>query len=615
MSPKYTGSLSLEWYNKHKSVLALSESETKLGDIPAPSLNWVNKEQSLFYEIVAEEGRGLKPYWVDRNDIRVRESRPLVFQSIFQASAVDDPEKLPGMDTSFVINEGCEEDYSIDNMLIKGDNLLALNSLKKYFAFHPDMRPKCIFIDPPYNTGKAFANYDDNLELSTWLTLMRDRLVLLHEFLRKDGVIYVILDDNATFYCKILMDTIFGRENFLGDIIWQSRKSVSNDTHLSLATNHILTYSRDIEALVKTDFRYEADTSTFSNPDNDPRGPWKLDPFDAPNIRPNLTYPITNPLTGKVYFPPQGRCWRTEEREFQRLMQDNRILFGRGGISKPALKRFASEAEDRGTTPTTLWRQDDLERKSNVWNDIETNTNATDHLRTLFGADVFSNPKPESLLERAIRLATDENDVVLDIFAGSGTTLSVAHKMRRKWIGVEVGDQADNVIIPRLKLVLSGVDKNGVSSKHDYIGGGAFKFFHLGHSVLRILPDGSGDLNWELGPEFIQESLLLSYDFQLIPKSLLSGQGISFLGPFPSLGRLHLASGLIIGICSLCPPDAAYDIIDFDEIMSLYNYGKVELKAKFIHIFTNRGISIATQDKPADLEVFKVPHAIFNTNQ
>lgn len=615
MTAKYTGSLTLEWYNKNKSILSISESEANKQDIAAPKLNWVNKEQSLFYEIIEDEGRGLKPFWVDRNDIRVKESRPLVLQKVYKTSQTEDPEKLPGIDPIFNVEEFPEDDPNVKNILIKGDNLIALNSLKKFFSSSPEMRPKCIFIDPPYNTGKAFANYDDNLELSTWLTLMRDRLILLHEFLRQDGVIYVILDDNATFYCKVLMDSIFGRDNFLGDIIWQSRKSVSNDTHLSVSTNHILTYARDLDSLSKQDFRGEYDTSDFTNPDNDPRGPWKLDPFDAPEVRPNLTYPIRNPNTGRIYFPPKGRHWATEESKYYKLLEEGRIIFGKKGLTKPGFKRFAFEANQRGSTPTTLWKQQETEENSNVWSSIETNTNATDHLRAMFGEDVFNNPKPESLLEKAIRLATDENDVVLDIFAGSGTTLTVAQKMRRRWIGVEVGSHAEDVIIPRLNFVLSNKDKNQVSTKLGYNGGGAYKYFKLGSSILKIESEGTGDFNWDLGPKFIQESLLLSYDFKISTNEHEILNNSLFDGTKPSIGLRNLSNTSIAGICSLSSPDEEHYLLDYEEIMLIYNYCKDELKAKFIHIFTNKSISISLVDKPEDLEVFKVPHAIFNTNE
>lgn len=617
MAQQYKGSLSLDWYNKQKSILLRTEAETKTAtDIPAPRINWVNKDEALFYEIIDEEGRGLKPYWVDRYDIRVKEARPLNFQKIFNAVANDKAGSLPGIVKEYKIEELTKDDETIENILIKGDNLLALNAIKKLLSNKPELqKPKCVFIDPPYNTGKAFLNYDDNLELSSWLTLMRDRLVVIHEILREDGYIFIILDDNAIFHCKLLMDEIFGKSNFLGDIVWQSRKSVSNDTFVSLSTNHILLYAKNIEVNSKANFKLEADEEKFSNPDNDPRGKWVADPFDAPEIRANLTYKIVNPNTKEEHYPAPGRHWATEESKYLKLLEDKRIVFGKKGITKPQLKRFWSEAKDKGKTPTTLWVDEILEAdypNPALWTDLPTTTNGTQDLEKLFGKKVFDNPKPEGLLERVLKLATEEGDFVLDIFGGSGTTFAASQKMNRKWLGVEVGTHADSVIIERLKLILSGKDKTGITNSSNWQGGGSFKYYHLGDSIIILNEDGTGDFNWSLGKEFIQESFLSSYDY-IIDTSINFQEGELFANKKhqPLVGVQTIGTKKRVAVITLNEPKGKFETLSYEEMQSIYKTVKKKFSPEYINIFTNRGIEIAYDSKPDDLEVVKIPNAIF----
>ena len=360
-----------------------------------------------------------------------------------------------------------------DNMLIHGDNLLALKALEQDYTG----KVKCIYIDPPYNTGNAFEHYDDGLEHSIWLSLMRDRLYLMKNLLSDDGSIWITLDDNEAHYCRVLCDEIFGRNNFIADVIWNSRKSVSNDAIISLNTNHILVYAKQIDIIrVKSKknelFKGPIDDSKFENPDNDPRGKWVADPFDAPNIRPNLTYEIVNPNTNEVYLPPKGRCWRTTQAEYQRFLSEGRIVFGKNGTSKPQLKRYLTEATGKGQVLTTLW------------SDLDTTTNATKHSQQLFPDDPFTNPKPEDLVARVLTLASNPGDLVLDSFLGSGTTAAVAHKMGRRWIGVEMGDHVYTHCIPRLQKVIKGEDSGGVTKSTGWLCGGGFKFYELASSLI-----------------------------------------------------------------------------------------------------------------------------------
>ena len=302
-----------------------------------------------------------------------------------------------------------------NHILIEGDNLEALTAL----SYTHERRIDVIYIDPPYNTGHKDFTYNDNyvdsddgFRHSKWLSFMSKRLKIAKSLLNEKGMIFISIDDNEDAQLKLLCDEIFLNKNKVSDIIWQSRKSVSNDTFVSMNHNYTLVYAKDLSMWDKSDFRLPTKTDSFENRDNDPRGPWVADPFDAPNIRPNLTYAIVNPNTGEEYWPPKGRCWRTTEEQYKEFLADNRIVFGKKGTSKPQLKRFQAFALAKGDTPTS------------IWNDIETTTNGTQLLQNIFGGEkVFSNPKPVELVERIMILIGKKDLTILDFFAGSGTTL------------------------------------------------------------------------------------------------------------------------------------------------------------------------------------------------
>lgn len=370
-------------------------------------------------------------------------------------------------------------DKNSENMIVQGDNLEALKALLPFYAG----QVKCIYIDPPYNTGSAFEHYDDNLEHSTWLSMMYPRLELLKEFLREDGSIWITLDDKESHYCKVVCDEIFGRKNFITDIIWNSRKSVSNDAIVSLNHNYNLVYAKNIDTIRNLSrqnklFKLPLNTEKFSNPDNDPRGAWVADPFDAPGIRTNLQYEIVNPITKQVFYPPQGRHWRTTREEYVRLFQEKRIIFGKSGTSKPQFKRYLQDVTNKGQTPISIWL------------DLDTTTEGTRHSKELFGKQLFSNPKPETLIERILNLATNSDDFILDSFLGSGTTCAVAHKMGRRYIGIEMGEHAKTHCVPRLKAVIDG-EQGGISKAINWQGGGGFRFYTLGQEVF----DAEGHIN------------------------------------------------------------------------------------------------------------------------
>lgn len=359
-----------------------------------------------------------------------------------------------------------------DNTLIHGDNLLALKALE---ADHAG-QVKCVFIDPPYNTGSAFTHYDDGLEHSIWLGLMRDRLEVIKRLLSNDGSLWITIDDNEAHYLKVLCDEVFGRQNFVANVIWQKRIGPDNRLPLGDAHDHILVFSVD-----KSRFQARANRipltpkqiAEFKNPDNDPRGVWTSSSnFSAQGYRPNQMYKITTP-GGAEYYPPEGRCWVTIESEYQRLLAEGRMWFGMDGRNMPRKKTYLKE--QAGRMSWTWWPNDE------VGNTQESKKEIIE----LFGKDnVFETPKPERLLHRIIHIATNPGDLVLDSFAGSGTTGAVAHKMGRRWIMIEVGDHASTHIAPRLRKVIDGADQGGVSKAVDWKGGGGFRYYELAPSLL-----------------------------------------------------------------------------------------------------------------------------------
>jgi adenine-specific DNA-methyltransferase len=377
-----------------------------------------------------------------------------------------------------------------DNLIIHGDNLEALKALLPRYAG----KIKCIYIDPPYNTGNEGWAYNDNLRApfikdwlgktvgsddlerhDKWLCMMMPRLILLRELLAEDGVIFVSLDDNEGATLKVLMDELFGEINFVANFIWNHRKSSQNDIDVSLSHNYTFCYAKRREIFKLNSLAI--DDSKFSNPDKDPRGDWAADPMDAPGIRENLTYPVLNPNTGEKYFPPSGRHWRFTKDKYEQALQENRIVFGKTGKSKPQFKRFKSEAEEKGTNIFT------------IWDDVETATEGTKEIMELFeDRKVFDTPKPVSLIERILELATTPNSIVLDSFAGSGTTAHAVLSLNkrdggnRKFILVEVEGYADKITAERVRRVISGVPTTSDETLREGLGG-SFTFCELGQPI------------------------------------------------------------------------------------------------------------------------------------
>jgi adenine-specific DNA-methyltransferase len=396
------------------------------------------------------------------------------------------------------------ESDSFDNRLIFGDNLLALKALEQEFAG----QIKCIYIDPPFNTGQAFEHYDDGVEHSIWLSLMRDRLTILEQLLSEEGSIWVHCDDNEQAYLKVMMDEVFGRGRFVATIVWEGRYSRSNDASLSLSHNFILVYARNPDRWKRIRNRLKRtveQAGQYKNPDNDPRGPWRAIPWDAPNIRPNLTYPITTP-TGKVRMPPDGRHWSRTEEQWLELVAQGLAYFGKSGDGAPSFKRFIDEAAE--IVPNTWWPHEEAGHTDE----------AKKEAHVLLGKNnPFATPKPERLLHRIINIATNPGDLVLDSFAGSGTTGAVAHKMGRRWIMVELGEHCHTHIIPRLKKVIDGEDPGGVTAATGWQGGGGFRYYRLAPSLLQQDRWGQWVVNKEYNAEMLSAALCKLEGFTYAP--------------------------------------------------------------------------------------------------
>ena len=421
-------------------------SETVAGWKQLLELTWFNKDKAL---IPSEEGRYAYE-WVDPKDPRFCETRALVVDKVVtgKQSPKDD-------DTQY--SERADLDPTEDNLLILGESGDVLEALTRV----PELREKylgkvkCIYIDPPFNTAQTFANYEDNLEHSVWLTMMRDRLIHLRKLLSDDGSIWVHLDNVENHRMRVLMDEVFGSGNFVAEVIWQKVYSPKNSAkYLSIEHDVIIVFAKNKQVWRPNDLpRSAGSDAKYTNPDNDPRGPWKPGDFSANKPYSKGIYPITTPSGRVIPGPPQGLYWRSSLETLRMLDADNRIWWGKEGNNSPAPKRFLSEV--RGAVPQTIWANEAVGHNQTAKNEIQ----------ALFpGQNPFTTPKPERLLERVIHIATNPGDVVLDVFAGSGTTAAVAQKMGRRWVTCElVEDTFNRFTRPRLEKVINNEDQGGIS--------------------------------------------------------------------------------------------------------------------------------------------------------
>ena len=414
---------------------------------------------------------------------------------------------------SFDENGQMAENNGSDNMIIHADNLVALKSLLPKY----EGKIKCIYIDPPYNTGNEGWVYNDNVndpkiskwlgdvvgkegeDLSRhdkWLCMMYPRLRLLQKLLSEDGAIYISIGDDEVSSLRFICNEIFGETNFVDTIIWQKIYTIKNSAkYFSGMHDYIVIYAKNKVSYHRNLFpRTEELDNTYTNPDNDPRGPWTTNAVQARNYNGNGQYVIKAP-SGKTYTPPAGTYWRVSEESFYELDKDNRIWWGQDGTSVPRIKRFLSEAK-QGVVPTTFWS----------YQDAGQNADAKLEVRSIFGGDgsIFNTPKPTKLIERILQIGTDSDSVILDSFAGSGTTAHAvlnANKAdggKRKFILIEMEDYADSITAERVRRVINGysTDKKAIPGT-----GGSFSYYELGSRMF--LEDGN--LNPEMDLREIRE--------------------------------------------------------------------------------------------------------------
>ena len=429
--PQPTGRLELTWTNKHLALLAHEDGS---------------------YE------------WVPPRDHRVSEVRLLR-----DAGSVGDPRMDPG---------------AVENLLIRGDALHALRALGELPELAETYRGKVrlAYLDPPFNTQQSFLQYDDALEHSVWLTMMRDRLVQIRKLLAPDGSLWVHCDDSEAAHLRVLMDELFPAQ-WVATIIWQKRYSRDNRPAIGTVHDYILVYSP-----MGGDWKHRRNriprvtAKEYRNPNNDPRGPWRPIPMDAQGFRANQMYEITTPA-GVVKKPPKGRCWSTLEENYKQLLADGpqeppsrlgRIYFGKDGRGMPNVIRYLDE--DEGLVPWTWWPAEEVGHNDE---------SKKEQLELHAAAEAFDTPKPERLMERIVRIGSDPGDIVLDCFLGSGTTAAVAHKLGRRWIGIERNaDTLDTYAVPRLSKVVEGQDSGGITTATGWGGGSGFRILDVAPSMF-----------------------------------------------------------------------------------------------------------------------------------
>ncbi|PUE10790.1 site-specific DNA-methyltransferase [Limnohabitans sp. T6-5] len=393
-----------------------------------------------------------------------------------------------------------------DNRLIFGDNLLALKALEQEFAG----KVKCVFIDPPYNTGSAFTHYDDGVEHSIWLGLIRDRLEIIRRLLAEDGSLWITIDDNEAHYLKVLCDEIFGRLNFVSNAIWQKKYTVSNDSKwLAETHDHVLIYARNKEGWRPNRLGRTAEMdSRYRNPDHHPKGAWKATPLYAKRTGSEKEQAFEFVFkNGVVWTPPKGTSPRFPADTLRKMDNNNEIWFGSDGKANPSRKTFLSELKISDPPAPTIW----------LHTEVGQNHEAREEVKAINPDDAFATPKPERLLQRVLQLATNPGDLVLDSFAGSGTTGAVAHKMGRRWIMVELGEHCHTHIIPRLQKVIDGQDPGGVTVATGWKGGGGFRYYSLAPSLIINDRWGNPVINPEYNHAQLSEALCKLEAFTYAP--------------------------------------------------------------------------------------------------
>jgi adenine-specific DNA-methyltransferase len=451
-------------------------------------LTWTNKDKALLW---SEDGTYR---WVPPADYRVAEVRLL--HDAGEVGAVSPISRR-----------------AADNLLIRGDALNALASLARIPEFHRQYlgKVKLAYLDPPFNTQQAFEQYDDALEHSVWLTMMRDRLLQVRALLSTGGSVWVHCDDSERDYLKVMMDELFGRENFVASIIWEKFATRDNRPPISTSHDYILVYAKSLVSWRRNLLPFgEEQRDRYKNPDNDPRGPWASLPIHAQGGHGTAAqfYTLTLP-SGRKLDPPLGNCWRFTEPRLKELIADNRISFGPKGNNAPRLKSFLSEVA-QGLVPKTLW----------LGSEVGITGTAKAEIVALFpGVLPFATPKPEGLIHRIIHIASQPGDIVLDCFLGSGTTAAVAHKMGRRWIGVErSADTLATYAIPRLEKVVAGDDPGGITPTVGWAGGGGFRILDIAPSMFVESRGAVVLADWAVNGHLAEATAAqLGYEFRFDP--------------------------------------------------------------------------------------------------
>lgn len=422
-------------------------------------LTWFNKDQAL----IPTETGDYDYLWVSPSDPRYCETHTLEITDHVVGT------QAPKED-GVTYSERADLPPTDDNLLILGESGDVLEALTRVpeLADKYAGQVKCIYIDPPFNTAQTFTDYADNLQHSVWLTMMRDRLQHMHTLLADEGSIWVHLDDVENHRMRVLLDEVFGPENFIAEVSWEKVAGRDNRSKMSKTCDFITVYAKKVASFKESRNLLPRGIGSggadYGNPDNDPRGPWTSADFTAQfnpaeNPREAQRYTLVTPA-GNSYEPPAGRCWLYTRPRYEELVADNRVWFGDDGQNIPRLKRFLSEVQD-GLVPKTLWTQ----------KEVGTNDSAKKEIQNIFPRlSPFTTPKPERLLERVIHIATNPGDIVLDVFAGSGTTAAVAQKMGRRWVTCELQENNFTTFTrPRLEKVVHGEDQGGITTVENLV--------------------------------------------------------------------------------------------------------------------------------------------------
>lgn len=462
-----------------------------------------------------------------------------------------------------------------DNLIIKGNNLIALHSLKKRFAG----KVKLIYLDPPYNTGNDSFNYNDNFNHSTWLTFMKNRLEIAKELLSDTGVLFIHIDENEQAYLKVLSDEIFGRENFLGDIIWEKKTGSSDAVNIAITTEHILVFAKNRNNILLSKNKKSYDEKRYRYKDEyfERRGPFYYDTLDRGglNYSDSLNFGITMP-DGKVLYPNKRRefindgwIWKWSKEKVDWGLKNGFCEF----IYDKKLKDYSI----RYKVYLNVDNEDNIIERSAPWKNLITgimNTNASSEMKKLFGKKVFATPKPEALIQRILEIGSFKNDIVLDFFMGSATTQAVAHKMNRQYIGIEQMDYIKTVSVERLKKVIDG-EQGGISKEVNWQGGGSFVYAELKNDAQAFKDAVMKAISTEQLLELFETAKKSSFlSYRIDPKKLKSEEfkALSFAEQKQLLSEIIDNNNLYVNYSDI--DDIDYHISEHDKKLNRQFYGE-----------------------------------------